>query len=46
VVKRTSFTYHEIVHGAKFEPVYYEDPDGKGSVVEHQKLNRYKSVAL
>jgi inward rectifier potassium channel len=46
VVKRTSYTHEEIVHGAKFKPAFYEDPDGQGSIVEHQKLNQFELVDL
>lgn len=45
VIKRTSYTYEEIVPGAKFKPAFYEDPDGKGSVVEHHKLNLIEKVS-
>lgn len=42
VVKRTSYTHEEIVHKAKFVPAFYEDPEGKGSIVEHHKLNTFE----
>jgi inward rectifier potassium channel len=46
VVKRTSYTYEEIIYGAKFKPAYYEDPNGKGSIVEHQKINEFDRIEL
>lgn len=41
VIARTSYTFDEFVNGAKFVPVYYESPEGKGTVVELSKLNEY-----
>lgn len=46
VLKRTSYTYQEIVWGAKFKPMYHESPDGKTTVLELDKLNEKEMVDL
>ena len=46
VVKRTSYTHEEVIFGAKFKPAFYEDPNGKGSIVEHHKLNEFEPFQL
>ncbi|MCD2423713.1 ion channel [Niabella pedocola] len=42
VIARTSYTYSELVNGAKFVPVYYESAEGKGTIVELSKLHEYQ----
>lgn len=42
VIARTSYTFDEFVNGAKFIPVYYESPEGKGTIVELSKLHEYR----
>lgn len=44
VISRTSYTYNEIIHGAKFIPVFYDSPEGKGTIIDLKKLNDYKLV--
>lgn len=44
VIKRTSYTYNEIVYGAKFQTAFYDSADGRGTFVEHHKLNMYDMV--
>jgi inward rectifier potassium channel len=46
VLQRTSYTYHEIVWGAKFTPMYRESPDGNTTIIELHKLNDYKLIAI
>lgn len=44
VIARTSYTYDEIVMDAKFVPVFYDSPEGKGTIVDLKKLDEYKTV--
>jgi inward rectifier potassium channel len=44
VLQRTSYTYEEIVWGAKFAPMYRESPDGSTTIIELHKLNDYHPV--
>ncbi len=46
VMQRTSYTYPEIVWGAKFKPMYRESPDGSSTIIELQKLNDLEPAAL
>lgn len=39
VLQRTSYTYHEIIHGAKFVMMYHVSPDGNTTIFELDKLN-------
>ncbi|MDQ6609649.1 MAG: ion channel [Bacteroidota bacterium] len=44
VMARTSYTYKEVVWGAKFRPMYHESEDGNTTVLELDKLNEYDKV--
>lgn len=46
VMHRTSYRYEEIVHGAKFKPMYRESPDGNTTILELHKLNEFDKVDL
>ena len=46
VMQNTSYTYKEIVWGAKFKPMYRESEDGSTTIVELNKLNEYDRVEL
>jgi inward rectifier potassium channel len=46
VMQRTSYTYREIVWGAKFKPMYHESPDGSTTILELDKLNEKEKVEL
>jgi inward rectifier potassium channel len=46
VMQRTSYTYREIVWGAKFKPMYHESPDGSTTILELDKLNEKEEVLL
>ena len=46
VMQRTSYTYNEIIWGAKFKPMYHESEDGKTTILELNKLNHYEEVKL
>ena len=46
VMQNTSYTYREIVWGAKFNPMYHESADGSTTIVKLNKLNEYNPVDL
>lgn len=41
VISRTSYTYDEILNGAKFVPMYYDSEEGEGTIIDASKLNDY-----
>lgn len=46
VMQRTSYTYKEIIWGAKFKPMYHESADGSTTILELDKLNQKEDVKL
>jgi inward rectifier potassium channel len=46
VMQRTSYTYKEIVWGAKFDPMYHESADGTTTILELNKLNSFNKASL
>ncbi len=46
VMQRTSYTYREIIWGAKFKLMYHESSDGKTTVLELDKLNEKEKINL
>lgn len=46
VVSRTSYTWHEIVYGAKFRMMYHENETNTTTILDLDKLNEYDSVEL
>lgn len=46
VMQRTSYTYQEIVWGARFTPMYHESADGTTTILELDKLNRFEKLDL
>ncbi len=44
VLQRTSYTYQEIVFNRKFAPMYRESKDGKTTILELHKLNKYEEM--
>jgi inward rectifier potassium channel len=44
VLQRTSYTYDEIQFNKKFIPMYRESDDGKTTILELHKLNKYIEV--
>ncbi|HTQ28721.1 MAG TPA: ion channel [Puia sp.] len=44
VLQRTSYTYQEIKFNQKFVPMYRESDDGKTTILELHKLNKYIEV--
>jgi inward rectifier potassium channel len=46
VTSRTSYTYKEVVWGAKFRPMYHESEDGNTTILDLNKLNEYDKVNI
>ena len=46
VMQNTSYTYKEIVWGAKFKPMYHESKDGTTTILELDKLNQFERIEL
>jgi inward rectifier potassium channel len=44
VIQRTSYIHDEIKFNAKFVPMFHESEDGKTTIVELDKLSKYKDV--
>lgn len=44
VIARSSYTYDEIVHGAKFIPVFHDSPEGGGTIVDMSKLDKWERL--
>lgn len=44
VIKRTSYTFREIIHNARFKPMYHMSKDGSATVLELDKLNAYETI--
>ncbi len=45
VIKRTSYTYKEIIYNAKFKSMFHMSKDGSSTVLELNKLNAYDLVS-
>lgn len=46
VAARTSYTFNEIIYGAKFETMYNRSKDNSKTILHLDKLNSYESVNL
>lgn len=46
VATRTSYTFDEVVYGAKFEPMYTRSTDNSKTILNLDKLNVFKNVDL
>ncbi len=46
VAIRTSYTFEEVIYGAKFEPMYTRSTDNSKTVLDLDKLNAFYSVTL
>ena len=46
VVTRTSYSFREIIHGARFLPMFSRNPAHNVTVLDLSKLNHYEKVAL
>lgn len=46
VAARTSYTFDEVIYGAKFETMYNRSKDNSKTILHLDKLNSYESVSL
>ncbi len=46
VTSRSSYTYKEVVWGAKFNIMYRESEDGNTTILEMDKLNHFRTVEM
>lgn len=46
VATRTSYTFDEVVYGAKFEPMYTRSTDNSKTILNLDKLDTFESVTL
>ncbi len=46
VVARSSYTFAEIVYGAKFSPMYHSNGESNSTILELQKLNQFQDHPL
>ncbi|WP_264531138.1 ion channel [Flavobacterium sp. N502540] len=46
VAARTSYTFDEVIYGAKFETMYNRSKDGSKTILHLDKLNHYQSVNI
>ncbi|WP_035667671.1 ion channel [Flavobacterium sp. 83] len=46
VAIRTSYTFNEVVYGAKFEPMYARSTDNSKTILNLDKLNTFETVTL
>lgn len=46
VVSRSSYTFNEIIIGAKFLPIYFSSPNKNKTILNLDKLNSYENVDL
>jgi Inward rectifier potassium channel C-terminal domain/Ion channel len=46
VVARSSYTFREIVYGAKFIPMYHRNEDGSVTILDLEKLNSFTEVDI
>jgi inward rectifier potassium channel len=46
VASRTSFTFPEVVFGAKFEMMYAENESGTGTILNLDKLNSFVVIPV
>lgn len=46
VLSRTSYTNHEIIHGAQFIPMFYKSETNAHTILDFERLNTYEEVVL
>jgi inward rectifier potassium channel len=46
VISRTSYTFDELIFGAKFTPMFHRDHDRNTTVLDLDKLNLFETAAL
>jgi inward rectifier potassium channel len=44
VIAKTSYTFNEIIHGAKFVPMFHRDNANSSTIIEIDKLNDFEMV--
>jgi len=44
VQQRTSYTYQQVIYGAKFLPMFERSPDGAYTLLELNKINAHEMV--
>lgn len=44
VTQRTSYTYNEVIWGAKFKPMYHESADNATTILDLNKLNAFEKL--
>ena len=46
VMARTSYTYKEVIWGARFRPMYHESEDGTTTILELNKLHEFDEIKV
>ena len=46
VQQRTSYSYNQVVYGAKFLPMFERSPDGSYTIMELDRINAYETVNM
>jgi inward rectifier potassium channel len=46
VVSRTSYTFRELVIGAKFIPMYHRNTEGNSTILDFEKIGMYKAADI
>ena len=46
VVARSSYTFREIIYGAKFTPMYHRNSDSDATILDIEKLNSFVAVDI
>ncbi len=46
VATRTSYTFEEVIYGAKFVPMYHRSDDNAKTILDLDKLNQYDEIAI
>jgi len=46
VATRTSYTFEEVVYGAKFQPMYFRSTDSSKTILNLDKLNAFDNFTL
>lgn len=46
VQQRTSYTYTQVIYGAKFQPMFERDRSGKYTLLELDKINEYREASV
>lgn len=46
VVARSSYTFKEVIYGAKFQPMYHRNEEASNTILDLEKLNSFVPVAI